>query len=1828
MGAFVDSVKLGIALDQWRDSLINLSRGNKLLQYKKTKSSTLEISGLTPLEIFSRINSKTPTTVFGLKADTSAKDDSKDFTEVNSGSETGSVMPGASSKQNDLFAQVTQKEADATLKRISSAARREFMDKGLNTLYLALGSLSWVDDAEDRYVSPLILIPVLVESSSHRDKYEIRRSDDDIVSNPALILKMADYGLKLPSSEEVINAIEDGGIDAALALFKSIEIKDNWELGDLAAISVFVFQKEAMYRDLQDNENTILSNPIIQALSGGALDGKLSYYFDPVTQEELDNVAPPETTPLVLDADASQRAAVEAAVQGKSFVLDGPPGTGKSQTISNIIGALINEGKTVLFVSEKIVALEVVKDRLDRQGLGSFLFELHSAKSTRKQVAKDLGRALEVLPVSKPAMAQEELTEAKKLRLDLNGYAEAINEIKQPLAKSVFQALGELEVLNVGTASPPIDFPIQTLTTEQFLQIKDSAERIGRHWQTHLEGDGAVWSGLQDGQNLDFKVDSASAALSQLRAESDSCANDSNILGLSGLENVSKLVEVIRLWSSGTAFHDPAWLTANDLGAIAKSVDLLLENNSLTAASEASLASYLGNSWKTIQIEKIDSIVKEAPNLDRLYENWRESNVSSVPALSKKFESVASSVSRYVELVDSLSSDLGISKPSSLDQVQIFIEALEQLLKTKLPPVDWLVSSGSYESARTSVETLKACQIRLMEAESKASMFTSKVLTLNLDEYSDFFSVNKGFLKQLTSQYRTKKKSLLDCSKAEGWKNTLAVLGNAVVWQRSKVALNNAELIHSESLGTEYQGENTNWPEVLEKLEISRLITEGLEVLSISKFTQAINTKEAKAQISKTISSAKYMIWALADIEIDDHFSPELHPSDFDLSRLAALANDAVTEFGIFVQVTESNKVFLEDSTKLVSLLVGSLELKKYRELQDIASSLKENLSRLLGESLEFAFAGSTESIDHTQNKLTWTREFRALVNECRGTSKDLPISLDDFKAIERISSSAKYESVASNWLAAWSDLKNGFDDKSTLRLEKEAATFEAAAKLLQILKKALPDSDAWFDLARSVEVIERFGLTRVLKESVANDFDGAQVAAYVEKAVITNWIDEQIRQDSRLKEDSTLGRSHFIEQYRRLDSRLKAYSAGEIVRSASGRRPRNGDGQAGLIRREAEKKIKHIPVKELVDKSRDVIQKLHPCFMMSPLSVSQYLPSDIKFDVVIFDEASQVTPSEAINCIYRGNALITAGDQKQLPPMSFFAASGLDDEISGDDVSKDFDSILDLMKAAAAFNTMTLNWHYRSRHESLIAFSNMSFYENRLITYPGAIDLSDDLGVKFFRTEGVYRRSAGADNPIEAEEVVRRIINHFENRPGKTLGVVAFSTAQRDSIEHYLAKARLQRPDLDQFFDGGRQDGFFVNSLEAVQGDERDVIIFSIGYGPDENGKIYQNFGPLNRQGGERRLNVAITRAKQLVEIVSSMSASDLPNPSSEGARHLRKYLDFAERGPAALQLELGEAGLGTDSPFEDSVIAAVRSWGYDVQPQVGVAGYRIDIGVKSPSNPGAYMLGIECDGAMYHSSKTARDRDRLRHEILEGLGWEIYHIWGTAWYRHRERELEKLKAKLAAQEALPISGLLSKKIDTKSAEPVEVSFEQNSKLNYSKWTVEYVIAEVSATSTVIDLSRIDASKQLVAFVEEVVKIEEPIHVDLLLTRLRGRLAPQTNSRGLREKLEEAIDQSGIEREEDFLWISSSNGCFVRRAHPSESRDVTHIIDLEIQGAILKLVEDSTGITDRELAKALGEIFGWRRIVAKIEERISEEIDSLKKDGSIAIQGTGYKLK
>ena len=454
---------------------------------------------------------------------------------------------------------------------------------------------------------------------------------------------------------------------------------------------------------------------------------------------------------------------------------------------------------------------------------------------------------------------------------------------------------------------------------------------------------------------------------------------------------------------------------------------------------------------------------------------------------------------------------------------------------------------------------------------------------------------------------------------------------------------------------------------------------------------------------------------------------------------------------------------------------------------------------------------------------------------------------------------------------------------------------------------------------------------------------------------------------------------------------------------------------EAVLIRNEVAKKMRHIPLRDLFSRASNAIRAMKPCFMMSPSSVAQYVNPDHAFDLVIIDEASQMRPEEAIGALARAKQAVIVGDTKQLPPSNFFARQ---DSAVSQENDEEFEKIVSesiLDAATAAFEPMRkLLWHYRSKIGSLINFSNRHFYDDELIVFPSPQEWAADFGVRFVQVDGKYRTRI---NVPEAQAVALAAVKFMATNPDKSLGIVALNQAQRDLILAEMDRIFVRDSKSEQYRAHWQNtlEPFFVKNLENVQGDERDVIFISTVYGPDENGNLMQRFGPINGAAGDRRLNVLFSRAKFGVTVFSSMRPDQIrvDEKTPRGTRLLKEYLQYAATGT----LESGNVTVQEcDSDFELIVKRQLESRGYEVVPQIGVAGFRIDLGVKHPDWPYGFLLGIECDGAAYHSSLSARDRDRLRQQVLESLGWTIYRVWSTDWFHDQKGELVKMSAFIEA--------------------------------------------------------------------------------------------------------------------------------------------------------------------------------------------------------------------
>ena len=525
------------------------------------------------------------------------------------------------------------------------------------------------------------------------------------------------------------------------------------------------------------------------------------------------------------------------------------------------------------------------------------------------------------------------------------------------------------------------------------------------------------------------------------------------------------------------------------------------------------------------------------------------------------------------------------------------------------------------------------------------------------------------------------------------------------------------------------------------------------------------------------------------------------------------------------------------------------------------------------------------------------------------------------------------------------------------------------------------------------------------------------------ERAYAAWWLLLAMDASTELRRFTHWDHEHAIGTFRKLDDAAAKLAPVEVMRRiAHGLPAKHGvprKSELGVLRHQLGLMRPSMPIRRLLESLPETFGKLAPCVLMSPLSVAQYLPTgQAAFDVVVFDEASQITTWDAIGAIARACQTIVVGDPKQLPPTNFFGRADDDDE-DLPEIERDLPSILDEVSAAGV-RPYPLKWHYRSRDEALIAFSNHFYYDGSLVTFPAPA--SGSRALEFHEVSGTYARGRGRVNEGEARAIAgmvkRRLTTWLEVAEDQrhTLGVITFNAEQQSLILDLLDEMRRQDERLEWFFADEREEPVIVKNLENIQGDERDVMLFSVTFGPDCAGKLTMNFGAINGMGGEKRLNVAITRARRELHVFSSLRAEqiDLERTRAIGVRDLKAFLDYAERGSSALPPRDRGASGPADNSFERTVAEAFRAKGWEVHTRIGVSGFRVDMGVVHPGREGSYIAGIECDGSRYHSSATARDRDKVRQAVLEGLGWNILRVWSTDWFRSPAVVAERVHAEI----------------------------------------------------------------------------------------------------------------------------------------------------------------------------------------------------------------------
>lgn len=1558
---------------------------------------------------------------------------------------------------DNILTELTDKKLSTTLLRLSRTSAEAETEHGVPTLFAAFGFLSWYesDDSEEEIRAPLVLMPIQLERETVLSQWTLAAADGDPQPNHCLAeLLRAEFRQTLPVWDEGGFDVDDeNGLTKYLASVANVvQSMSRWKVVREVVIGVFNFQKLAMWQDLKRNAEQIKGHDLCRAIAGDR-SVPLRAPAGMITAKELDREVPPDTVTHILDADSSQHEALEAVKRGANVVIDGPPGTGKSQTIANAIAELLAAGKTVLFVSEKGAALEVVKARLDRQGLGDFCLDLHSHKANKREVSAELFRCIQIPQESYQDLSVE-LRQLAEDRERLNTYASELHCVRPLLGLSAYQAHGELaQHANLKEATRwsisnaferDGDFLRRaTETLDTLKKCRPVIENPTAHPWRGAKMTSLTQVGMEDMRFHLGQFAKAAARLCEGQTLTDLALEDE--------------IGTFATWQAATHFARTvialpmipiAWFKGDPKVVCSAAIEL--HNSTETArALTPSLKPFLPDSLSAATHQ---SMAKLASDLSKPVDTLAEGNnlsarerQKSLRNLAIRLKSILPVIAGLAKAIDALGIELKLgSKTHPIHQTQKLVQIAQELANgPSILPTWW--DGMRRAELKTVVSRAIADEQTAREIRAKLVAVLSPVAFSpeNAGIIREASRQIGSFWKRLLPRWRTVRRQLFEWySESIPNRGLLQSNLNELLGYHKRAEslaqveeMYNAEFLKSDSGKPDWAltAEGLKVVERYEKWGLPAALKTALAQGAMDRRSLANAATEAQqawstfqkrwAELLKTYRPAENIL------------SMKITPQEL----ASALADDAAE--------SERESAALEI---LVGMLKPENDLSAEQRLGcptalaklSYLRSKREPIAKIMGVE---ASPEEIEEMDWSGSAVIAQQLTQFLCDNKRSLSKRTVQALTDTVTRNRLREALRVSeaSIELGLEISWCYITESlFESRKpvSVGITLANATLTELADWAASRSQDVDRLEEWVRFQQVRRDAKNLGIELVVEEVCAERLSIENATLAFQKRFLGLWLDALYEETPILRDFSADRHDERVERFARLDRRsvaLAQYRVRSFLLGHANRPVVDGSApessEQGVIMREGNKKRRHLPLRRLFAQVPTLLLRVKPCVMMSPLAVSTYLNSpDLRFDVVIFDEASQVRPHDAVCAVYRGRQLVVAGDPKQLPPSDFFNRSASDDleDPDNDEANgtADFESLLDVC-LSLGLTRKRLKWHYRSRREGLIAFSNKFIYNNDLVTFPSA-DEGADQAISLERVDNGQFESGV--NAVEARRVAELVFSHFRMSPNRSLGVIAFSKQQEYRIEDELEILRKADPSLEDYFKDDRDERFFVKNLERVQGDERDVIFLSIGYGPDAAGKIAMRFGPLNRQGGERRLNVAVTRARSSMKVISTMMAADidLSRTQAEGPRLLKAFLDYADRGTRAIVEAITAADHEDfDSPFEREVYDELTRRGLTVHRQVGCGGFKIDLAITDQTAAGRYLLGVECDGATYHSSATARDRDRLRQSVLENLGWNLCRIWSTDWLRNREKQVNRvIKAleKVKIQPTLPsdISG------------------------------------------------------------------------------------------------------------------------------------------------------------------------------------------------------------
>lgn len=1475
-------------------------------------------------------------------------------------------------KRREVFIRLAQQDLEGRLVELFRGARNALQEGGANTLYVALGFLVWTrtDKPEARIKAPLILLPVSLNRRSARSGFTLQAHEDEPLFNPTLVeMLRQDFQLDLGVPAGDLPR-DESGLDIA-RIWNQIRaaIRDirGWEVSEDVVLSMFSFAKYLMWKDLAERTDDLRKSPVVAHL----IDTPRERYPSTVAfpdPRRLDADYSPEQVFSPLPADSSQLSAVLASAKGKDFVLIGPPGTGKSQTIANLIAQCLAEDKRVLFVAEKIAALDVVYRRLREVGLSEFCLELHSNKSRKLDVLSQLQTSLDSKGKVDGSAWAAKAQQLQHAREQLSTYVERLHR-RHGNGWTIYRAIG---CMAAGEDIPDLRFSWPSPRSHDEAALAVLRELAGR-----------------------LQANAAAVGVDQL--------------------NSGPLVTVYATdWSA-------RWQQE-----IVQSAATLLATGGAFAEAATELGRHLGISWPELRRparSALGILAKALPQASR--QDWSFCALPDSETIVSELKAGHQLLVQHREFSAKLPAPWPAEQHTRLTQALDLLEQRRRLHSELGTPWSTTVTDDIERGVQWIDE--------MTELRSGLSVrYGASIAELDVGQLlRDWAKTDKAIWPLSQLRKRKIRKALEATIEGIGEPRVAEDLA-ALVRIKSL-----QEQVHQLDPGAATEG---LWAGVKTRTEHVRSALKTNTALRAARLHKPFSLEGQGATLdggcgeywaceAQRLKALRGLDQRLAEYAILSEPSYGLwrgHDTDAALLR-AAIA-------------FECERQGLQQRG---ALQAPHAEIKEGHCGPDLQQHHAWLQARATIETRLLAVGGLAARCPGVWNGLDTDAE--GLARTCRfHTWLQTGLSGLGFTPDEAALAKARLHEVLAEHRADLAEMAPvGRACQMLLQrlpeLHDAADQFSAAAAQPESVRRAFADMavkelaeaaarveghrhglNAWCAWRRVQSQASDAGLAALVGAIEAGDVPPDKVPTAFEVNYSRWWLAEAVDEDEVLKRFVSAEHERRIQAFRALDDEFtevtRQWIRAKLCASLPSADSIQRNSEWGVLKREITKKRKHLPLRQLLREIPSVVLRLTPCLLMSPLSVAQYLSANASnFDLVVFDEASQIPVWDAIGAMARGKQVVMVGDPKQLPPTNFFARTDSSDD--GDVVEDDLESILDEC-LAASLPTRNLAWHYRSRHESLIAFSNHRYYGGSLVTFPSPV--TDDRAVSFHFVNGRYEKGGARINQPEAKALVADLVSRLKQpgfrQSGLTIGVVTFNSEQQSLIEDLLDEERRKDPGLEDYFSEVELEPVFVKNLESVQGDERDIMYFSITYGPDIVGALSMNFGPLNRDGGERRLNVAVTRARHELRVFSSLRGEHIDPSRARGAgvRDLKHFLEFAERGPRALaEAHHGSQG-DFDSPFEASVAQALGRKGWQVHTQIGASSFRVDLGVVHPDFAGRYLAGVECDGATYHRSATARDRDKLREQVLRGLGWEIVRIWSTDWWVNPGGALERVHAKL----------------------------------------------------------------------------------------------------------------------------------------------------------------------------------------------------------------------